>query len=320
MFIISALLLPSFLPGSRVPVLHCGPGRNGQYAVVKLVDGGSDNESSQLDLQAAELLSATAASVPPQPWSEVGGTPWSWTDTAVNAALFLLLHTTVWSSTQLLGFDPTDVQDRWAFAISRLVSIGAFAGLQQAAPGGLPLKEWPLLPPPGTERTDSTPRGILLSNPVIAGLGFGAASVISSGLFAAFAAGDLNAAVAAQLAWLPSPRPLEPGRVVDLLVGAPIQEELIFRGWLLAALKRNGVADAIALVLSALLFTVWHIDAVNGNAFLRGGDGGGLLQLFVLGTWLGFLYTQAGRRSLLMPIGTHAAYNGLILLLEAVRV
>jgi len=60
------------------------------------------------------------------------------------------------------------------------------------------------------------------------------------------------------------------------------------------------------------------IDAINGNALTSGGDGGGLLQLLVLGSALGWLYNRSGRR-IAMPITAHATYNGAILFLEAAR-
>ena len=250
--------------------------------------------------------------------------PWTTTDTVVNAGLFFLLHTIVWSSAQLCGFSPVDAGDRWAFAIARLISISAFVVLQQAAPGGLSLDEWRVLPSANPSAAPTPPplrANLLLEKPVIAALAFSTASLFSSMAIGALAS-EHGATLSsmADLAWLPAPRPLEAGRALDLLVGAPIQEELIFRGWLLAALRRNGVNDAAAIAFASLLFTVWHIDAINGNALLRGGDGGGLVQLFALGSWLGFLYTREGRSSLLLPIRTHSAYNGIILLLEACRV
>ena len=250
--------------------------------------------------------------------------PWTTTDTVVNAGLFFLLHTIVWSSAQLCGFSPVDAGDRWAFAIARLISISSFVALQQAAPGGLSLDEWRVLPSVNPLAAPTPPplrANLLLGRPVIAALAFSTVSLFSSIAFGALASGlSTTPSSMADLAWLPAPRPLEAGRALDLLIGAPIQEELIFRGWLLAALRRNGVKDAAAIAFASLLFTVWHIDAINGNALLRGGDGGGLVQLFGLGSWLGFLYTREGRSSLLLPIGTHSAYNGIILLLEACRV
>ena len=305
-------LLVAFVPPHSLP-LRC------------LSRGSTPPSITLLEEEATpQTIAAVETAVAPTPAASTESDDdenWTAADTAINAGLFFLLHTTVWSSTQFIGFSPTDSHDRWAFAVARLVSISAFVGLQQAAPGGISLNEWPLLPSSAATESEDDKRNAnpLLANPILAGVGFAGASVLASGALAAVSQGSLDASVAAELAWLPSPKPLEPGRVLDLLVSAPLQEELIFRGWLLAALRRNGVNDVLALMVSALLFTVWHIDAINGNAFLRGGDGGGLVQLFALGTWLGVLYNNASRKSLLLPIATHSAYNGLILLLEAIR-
>ena len=310
-------------PEARLPGILRGTAQPRLVAHPLLVDGagGAGEVPADGGATAAETTATSASSIAT---ATAAPGEWSIADTVINTGIFLLLHTFIWSSAQFVGFSPSDVHDRWAFAIARLASIGAFAGLQQAAPGGISLSEWPIVPsppPPGVTTPANSPQAAnpITSNPAAAAVAFTLASLVASGLSAALLQGSVDASFAAELAWLPAPKPLDPSRALDLLVGAPIQEELFFRGFLLAALRRNGANELAALLVSALLFTVWHIDAIIGNAFLRGGDGGGLVQLFGLGVWLGSLYNGTGRKSLLLPIGTHSVYNGLILLLEAVR-
>ena len=237
--------------------------------------------------------------------------PWSTTDTAVNAGLFLLLHTMTWSTAQLAGFSPGNGVERAAFATARLASIGAFVGVQSAAPGGLPLDDWLAKP---SQPSSLPPLGA--AAPAIYACAFAFASLASSTIFAAIVTGGNPIELAG--AFLPAGKAIEAGRAVDLLVAAPIQEELFFRAWLLGVLRRVNVPDVAALAVSAVLFAAWHLDAINGNALAQGGDGGGLLQLALLGAFLGVLYSKSGR-DITLPITTHAAYNGVVLLLGAVR-
>lgn len=220
------------------------------------------------------------------------------TDVAVNAGLFVLLHTLTLSSAQLFGGT-----DRMALALARLASTGAFVGVQAAAPGGAPLEEWL------TVKSSSTTS---VAAPVAFACAFAAATVAVSTTLAVVAGGaDVAGALAAAL---PPARPLDDaGRAVDLLLAAPLQEELFFRAWLLTALTRPsvGLPDAAALALSSVAFALWHGGPAVGGAEL--------LELTLLGGFLGVLYTRVGQRGLALPVATHAAYNAIVLLLGAAR-
>ena len=99
---------------------------------------------------------------------------------------------------------------------------------------------------------------------------------------------------------------LEEGDPIALLlffitaaVAAPIFEELLFRGFLLASLTRYmPVWGAIAL--SALIFATAHLSFSE------------ILPLTVLGSMLGFVYTRS--RSLLAPMLLHSLWNSVTMI------
>jgi len=90
------------------------------------------------------------------------------------------------------------------------------------------------------------------------------------------------------------------GLVVFVVIGAPVVEELFFRGLLLRGLRRR-MPDAVAMALSSLLF---------GLAHFQGASAGGLIlvvSLFAFGGVLAVLAVRSGR---LGPgIWAHAAFN-----------
>ncbi len=90
------------------------------------------------------------------------------------------------------------------------------------------------------------------------------------------------------------------GLVVFVIVGAPVVEELFFRGLLLRGLRRR-MPDVVAAALSSLLF---------GLAHFQGASAGGLVlvvSLFAFGAVLAVLALRSGR---LGPgIWAHAAFN-----------
>lgn len=97
---------------------------------------------------------------------------------------------------------------------------------------------------------------------------------------------------------------VSPGMFLAALVGivvvTPLTEELLFRGFLYATLRRHaGPLGAIAL--SALTFALMHGHAV------------GVAPLFVLGFLLAYLYERTG--SLAASVAAHAAYNLYVVLL-----
>jgi membrane protease YdiL (CAAX protease family) len=83
---------------------------------------------------------------------------------------------------------------------------------------------------------------------------------------------------------------------IVVVVGAPIGEELFFRGFLFNSLRRHGFW--LAAVLSSLAFGLVHV--VNGNWFL-------VPIMFFVGLGFAWLYERDGR--ILTPIAAHATFN-----------
>ncbi|XP_015956928.1 uncharacterized protein LOC107481221 [Arachis duranensis] len=82
---------------------------------------------------------------------------------------------------------------------------------------------------------------------------------------------------------------------------APVLEETLFRGFLMASMTK-WVPTPVAIIISAAVFALAHLTP------------GEFPQLFVLGAALGISYAQT--RNLLTPITIHAFWNsGVILLL-----
>ncbi len=134
------------------------------------------------------------------------------------------------------------------------------------------------------------------------------------------------AAAAAQLAGAVPASPLPPtgtasGLILHLIAGAivaPVAEELLFRGFALTAWRRTVGARA-AIVRSSIVFVLAHVLFVGGDSFRDAAAlafVGGVARIPVA-LALGWLFVRTG--SLWAPIGLHAAYNAvLIVLAEAV--
>jgi uncharacterized protein len=85
-------------------------------------------------------------------------------------------------------------------------------------------------------------------------------------------------------------------------VGAPLSEELLFRGFLLSALARSRLGFAGGAAVSTGLWTALH----------AGYSSAGMVEVFLIGIFLSWLLWRTG--SLLVPIFCHALYNSLIVL------
>ena len=83
-------------------------------------------------------------------------------------------------------------------------------------------------------------------------------------------------------------------------IGAPLAEELLFRGFLLSALARTRVGFAGAAVASTSLWTALHA----GYSLL------GIVEVFTIGLFFSWMLWRTG--SLRVPIFCHALYNSLI--------
>jgi len=83
--------------------------------------------------------------------------------------------------------------------------------------------------------------------------------------------------------------------VLIVVVGAPVVEELFYRGLLLRSLQKRGLSDVWACVICGAVFAGMHLQALQ------------FVGLFVLGTVLSFLAVRTGRLG--PSICTHAAFN-----------
>lgn len=83
--------------------------------------------------------------------------------------------------------------------------------------------------------------------------------------------------------------------VLFIVVGAPLVEEIAFRGLLFSALCKTGVRPVISVLISALVFSIFHFEPER------------LAILFVVGVVLGELRRRSG--SLIPSIVAHAVNN-----------
>ncbi|MEM1371713.1 MAG: CPBP family intramembrane glutamic endopeptidase [Pseudomonadota bacterium] len=88
-----------------------------------------------------------------------------------------------------------------------------------------------------------------------------------------------------------------------VVVGAPLSEELIFRGFLLSSLAKTRLGFWGSAVLATGLWTLLHAQQYSLP---------GLLAVFVLGLTFAWLLWRTG--SLWVPIVCHGLYNGLVFL------
>lgn len=89
-----------------------------------------------------------------------------------------------------------------------------------------------------------------------------------------------------------------------VVVSAPLLEEMVFRGFVLAGFERLPFRDAPALAVALAAFT-WAL--LHGQYHAHE-----MFGIFVLGVLLGFARLQT--RSLVTPLLMHAAINGLFLM------
>jgi len=90
------------------------------------------------------------------------------------------------------------------------------------------------------------------------------------------------------------------GLTVFVVIGAPVVEELFFRGLLLRGLRRR-LPDAVAITLSSVLFGLAHFQGVSAGGLVL------VVSLFAFGVVLAVLAVRTGR---LGPgIWAHAAFN-----------
>jgi membrane protease YdiL (CAAX protease family) len=96
-----------------------------------------------------------------------------------------------------------------------------------------------------------------------------------------------------------------------------LSEEILFRGFSTTAWMRDMGRDR-GLVRGALFFAVVHVLTISGST--AGEAGGAALAAFIgrlpVAFALGWLFTRRG--TIWAPLGLHAAFNGLLLVLAEV--
>ena len=85
-------------------------------------------------------------------------------------------------------------------------------------------------------------------------------------------------------------------------IGAPLSEELLFRGFLLSSLARSRIGFWPGALITTGLWTALH----------AGYSTAGIAEVFLIGMFFSWLLWRTG--SLRVPIFCHALYNSLIVL------
>jgi membrane protease YdiL (CAAX protease family) len=103
------------------------------------------------------------------------------------------------------------------------------------------------------------------------------------------------------------------------VVIAPIGEEIFFRGFSLTAWERS-VGRRSALIRAALFFALVHVLTVGGASFSEAAARAfiGFAVRVPVALALGWVFLE--RRSILAPIGLHATFNALLLIISTAAV
>lgn len=88
--------------------------------------------------------------------------------------------------------------------------------------------------------------------------------------------------------------------LIGAAIGAPIAEELLFRGFLFGVLRQTRLRLTGTMIVTAALWSALHMQY---SLY-------GLLAIFCIGLYLGWLREKTG--SLIPPMVCHAVYNGSI--------
>ncbi len=88
--------------------------------------------------------------------------------------------------------------------------------------------------------------------------------------------------------------------LIAIGVGAPLSEELLFRGYLFSGLAKSRLGLLGTGILTAVLWTALHV----GYSIF------GLIEVFAIGLYFSWLLVRTG--SLWVPMFCHAAYNTVI--------
>jgi len=274
--------------------LRLGPTRNSAAHPILLCAAPGDADVPHAPPQAALSEPPSTAAKGPS-WDDVG-VGLGPTETAlVGIPLFFLIQSIS------IGSVSAVVPEELAPLLGRVIAFGLFAAIQAAA--GLPLREWALrdqVAGADWKWLDGqlAPMGVFLP--------FAFLAFLPTALAQASGDAELVNALLPAGGAVPSP-----GRLVDVLVAAPLTEELFFRAWLIAAAQRAGAPPAITIGASAITFSVWHVGGEVDAS-------GGLLTFGVLGAWLATAYMKGGQR-LSTTVGAHMLWNAAMVAVRVFR-
>ena len=148
-------------------------------------------------------------------------------------------------------------------------------------------------------------------------LAIGAALALPVILVTSVLAGILVALFSAEPTSPLPPTGTTTGLLLQLLVGAviaPVSEEILFRGYALTAWERT-IGPERAIIRASLLFALAHVIGIEATTIQ---EAGGLIVVgfasrLPVAVALGWVFVR--RRSIWAPIGLHATFNGVLLLL-----
>jgi membrane protease YdiL (CAAX protease family) len=95
---------------------------------------------------------------------------------------------------------------------------------------------------------------------------------------------------------------------IAIVTLVPFTEEILFRGLLQSWLKYKTQRSWLAILLTSLVFALFHFSSEQGLTNIEL-----FFAIFLLSCFLGFLYER--QRSLWASIGLHAVFNGMSILL-----
>ena len=154
---------------------------------------------------------------------------------------------------------------------------------------------------------------------VVADFAYGAGLAVPTVLLTLVAAALLSAAVGVTEPSL-LPVPATPADwIVDILVAvvlAPLGEELFFRGFAQSAWTLD-IGWRRALLRTALFFAAVHALNISGTDFSEGARLALVVALARIPVALGLGWVFERTRSIAAPLGLHAAFNGVTLVLFA---
>jgi membrane protease YdiL (CAAX protease family) len=279
-----AFVIVGALGGSRLFFLLLGPG----LLSIGLIAGSGN--------QAIERRARGEAYAGPSPWLAFG----------TVVALTYFIGAIVGSGlAALAGTDGASPNDPLVQLISAILTAAIFLGVVRLTVVGSGALTWREI---GFRRFDRQ---------AAADLALGALTALP-----VIAITSIVAAVLVVIFKVISPSPLPPtgqlgGLALQLIAGAvvaPVAEEMFFRGFALTAWQRS-LGPGRAIIRATILFTLAHVVAVQGTDFANA------VALIAVGAGsrvpvalaLGWLYVRRG--SLWAPIGLHATFNAVLLVL-----